>query len=91
MRPIRTVQSNFTYHAPPGMRECEPLPVVRTSDGRTVSVWEPTPEQRRAIAEGANIELHVWMQPPPPVGLLVTGLGEFRGLSEAGAIGHRRG
>ena len=70
MRPIRTLLTNFTYLCPHA--EGDPLPCQRTSDGRTISVWEPTDEERARIAAGENIELHVWMQPPPPVGFLIT-------------------
>lgn len=72
MRPIETKASNFNYGAPAGVADCTPMPCERTADGRTVSVWEPNPDERRAIANGMNIELHVWMQPPPMVGLGTT-------------------
>jgi hypothetical protein len=72
MRPIEVTDSNYNYGAPAGVRECDPMPCQRTADGRTISVWEPTPDERRAIAAGDNIALHVWSQPPPMVGLSIT-------------------
>lgn len=76
MRVIRTLATNFTYLHPAGG---DPLPCQRTSDGRTVSVWEPTEEERRRIATGANVELHVWAQPTPPVGFTITDAKEVAG------------
>ena len=75
MRPINTIQTNHSYLMPPGM-EGDPLPCCRTNDGRVISVWEPTPDERAAIAAGGNVELHVWQQPPPPVGFTITRLTE---------------
>jgi hypothetical protein len=72
MQPIQTRQTNFNYVGPdPSVAM---LPCCKTSDGRVISVWEPTAEERQRIAAGENIELHVWMQPPPPVGMLLTKL-----------------
>lgn len=36
------------------------------------SVWEPTPEERQAIAAGQNIELIVFGTMQPPVAMQVT-------------------
>lgn len=50
---------------------CEGLPIIR-QDGACVSLWEATPEERAAIAAGANIWLHVHSgRTQPPVGLAV--------------------
>lgn len=50
---------------------CEGLPIIR-QDGVCVSLWEATPEERDAIAAGANIWLHVHSgRTQPPVGLAV--------------------
>ena len=70
VKPIPTAATNFTYLCPNPAGT--PLPCQRTSDGRVVSVWAFTPEERAAIAAGQNLELHVWMQPPPPVGFALT-------------------
>lgn len=80
MKPIRTAQTNCTYLAPRG-REPEicDLPCARIpASGVVVSVWQPTPEEREAIAKGYNVELYVWGEPIPPVGVGVTHLQELR-------------
>jgi hypothetical protein len=66
--PIRTERSNFTYVGP--SPEVGDLP-CRVEDGVVYSTWELTHEERIAIAEGANIELGVWLRPPPPVSLAI--------------------
>jgi hypothetical protein len=38
----------------------QPLPAIRTPDGAILTRWEPTLEERRAIAEGGSIYLAVW-------------------------------
>jgi hypothetical protein len=44
----------------------------RDSDGTKLrSTWVPNDEQRKAIAEGQNIELIVWGESHPPVSLLL--------------------
>ena len=41
MQPVHFEDVNFTFTAPPGMDNCEPLPVCRVSDGSaSVSCWE---------------------------------------------------
>lgn len=77
MRPVRTAKSNLVYVGPTpniGDLHCE-----RRAPGRIYSVWEPTPDERKAIADGANIELGVMGEPIPPVSLVVVsdqGIGE---------------
>ena len=74
MKPIRTRETNFIYLPPKGMEsECDPLP-CRVFDGQTVSIWQPTPEERAQIAAGGNIALWVWGHPIPPVSLAVSDL-----------------
>ncbi len=69
--------SNHTLERPPGWDEdeCNSMPVMvgrhPMNDGKTaialVSCWEPTKEEREAIANGANIYLHVLTRTHPPV------------------------
>lgn len=51
--------------------EYTPLPVAISPgpQGELTSVWEPTPEEREAIANGANIGLSIWtfLKPMQPV------------------------
>lgn len=50
---------------------CSGLPVKRDK-GRCISCWEPSSEERAAIAAGANIYLSVFSgRTQPPVGLIV--------------------
>lgn len=48
--------------------------------GRAVlaSVWVPTDDERKAIANGSNIELVVWGSGHPPVGMGVTEVELFK-------------
>jgi hypothetical protein len=70
VKPIKTLQTNFIYGMPAGQKG-DDLPCVITSDGRTISTWELSPEERERLARGGHLELHVWMRPPPPCGLVV--------------------
>lgn len=54
----------------------EPLKVIKVfmpdlNSYVLISEWEPTPEERKAIAEGANIHLHIMGEALPPVALTV--------------------
>ena len=68
MRPLETIDCNFTYTAPEGMADCGNLPCRK--DAQTVtSWWEPTPEERATIAAGGMLQLTVFCTRMPPVGL----------------------
>ena len=71
-QPRRTPRSNVTFYLVDG-NEDNDLWLERTEDdhGNTVlvSTWEPSAEERAAIAEGANIELRVWGGGHPPVAI----------------------
>ena len=75
MRPIVTPATSATFKDLDG-RGMPDLPAERrTIDGypATVSTWEPTPEERIAIAEGANIEVALLTPTPhPPVSVAVS-------------------
>jgi hypothetical protein len=50
--------------------EYQTLPVVRTPDGKFISRWTLTPEERAEVAAGADVYLTVWagrQQPPVQV------------------------
>lgn len=72
-RPIRTIESNFTYLGP--TREIADLPGQR-EDGRFYSVWRLSDEERAQIAAGANIELGIYSEPIPPVSITVVDVAE---------------
>lgn len=78
MRPIDFPGRTTVLGAPDGWDEakhgvCDGLPILRHMDGRCISQWELTPDERAAIAGGANIWLSVWSgRTQPPVGLVPT-------------------
>ena len=67
--PIKTERSNFVLRGP--TPDVGDLPCRLTTDGVVYSTWDLTPQERIAIAEGANIELGVWTYGRgfPPVSL----------------------
>jgi len=71
----RTVRSDFVFRLPGGTEDND-LWVERKADtdDRPVmsSTWEPTDEEREAIANGANLELMIWGAGHPPVFLGIT-------------------
>lgn len=77
MIPRRTHHSNAVYELEGG-NEDNSLWVYQSPVGNWVSsVWEPTTAERRAIAEGQNIELTVYGgQPPVSMGVTNVPLGK---------------
>lgn len=82
MQPVKTEKSNFVYKGP--TEDIADLPCERVQEiyegasgenrvHRAVySVWEPTDEERQAIADGANVKLGILgMEPIPPVSVEV--------------------
>jgi hypothetical protein len=65
----RTHRSNRVFRLPGGTEDNDLWVEECEDDGRPVlsSTWEPTPEEREAIANGANIELLIWGKAQPPV------------------------
>lgn len=51
------------------MGECLTLPVMVCPDGRMVSVWMPTREERAILARGGGIALHILAETHPVVAL----------------------
>lgn len=80
MIPVRTRASNFVYRGPTpdiGDAWCERAPAERA----VYLDWQPSEEEREAIAAGALIRLGIHgMEPIPPVSLNVS---EHPTLSEA--------
>lgn len=73
MKPIEFDGQTKVYHALRGDGSPYPdsaLPVRIDSDG-IVSVWGLTPQEREAIAAGANVELKTFGQKTPPLSLCV--------------------
>jgi hypothetical protein len=74
VKPRRTYDSNFVFRLLGGTEDND-LWVERrnSSQGPMISsVWEPTKEERQAIAHGANLELFVWGDGHPPVAIGTT-------------------
>lgn len=79
MEPIRTARSNIVYIGPsPDVGDAW----TESEPGTAWLVWEPTEEERAAIAGGANLRLGVHQHPMPPVSL---GISHERRLSPEGA------
>lgn len=69
MKARRTWVSNKVFRLPGGTEDNDLwLYEEETDEGTHLrSTWVPTDEERKAIAEGANIELVVWGEGHPPV------------------------
>lgn len=67
MKARRTHLSNQVFSLPGGTEDND---LWLWNDGEKLrSCWVPTEEERKAIANGANIELMVWGQGTPPVAI----------------------
>ena len=82
MRPTQHSSNNDVLGAPPGVSidRCKALPITRVlfDSGMPAvwSYWEPSPEERAAIAAGAPVRLSCWGTVHPPVSLGVDGVEE---------------
>lgn len=79
MEPIRTAETNFDYGPPRGHEgDIGNLPCMKgTNNGYPVvfAVYEPDDEERKAIAEGANLRMGLYgIEPICPVSLGITAL-----------------
>lgn len=74
MKPRRTPSSNAVFRLEGGNEDNDLWVRRGIEDGEHTisSVWEISEDERRAIAEGSNIELCVWGDATPPVSLGVT-------------------
>lgn len=75
MKPIQTFHTDKRYVVKGDTTGASTLYVEERIDDNNdskvfSSVWEPSEEERRAIADGANIELHCWgAQIPVAIGV----------------------
>jgi hypothetical protein len=81
---ITTAQTNHHFGPPPGNEDrigTLPCEIRETDLGKFIyATYEPTPEERQAIADGQNIELGVgWIGAFPPVSLGITPAKEVQG------------
>lgn len=74
MRPRRTPTTRLVFTLPGGTEDNDLWVRVGESDGAPTleSVWELTPVERRAVADGANIVLTVFGAGMPPVDMRIT-------------------
>lgn len=75
MRPRRTPSSNRVFRLPGGTEDNDLwVTVDEDGDGEVVigSTWELDEDERKAIADGANIRLLVWGKGHPPVTVFTT-------------------
>lgn len=61
-----------------GQKEYTPLPVIKNSAGVVLSRWRLTDEERKAVAEGADVllSIHTFNQPLQPLQPLRVEIGE---------------
>ena len=82
MRPTQHPSNNYVLRAPPGVsaEQCKPLAITRVLFDSGIpavwSYWEPSPEERAAIAAGAPVRLSCWGMTHPPVSIGVDGVEE---------------
>jgi hypothetical protein len=75
VKPRRTPSSNRVFRLPGGTEDNDLwVTVTQDADGDVVigSTWELDDDERKAIADGANIRLLVWGQGHPPVAVFTT-------------------
>jgi hypothetical protein len=75
VRPRRTRTSNRVFHLTGGTEDNDLWArqhIDQDGEPTISSTWELSHEERRAVAEGANIELIVWGAGTPPVCLRTT-------------------
>lgn len=78
MIPVRTRGSNFVYRGPtPDVGDAW----TERRDGRVYLAWQPSAEEREAIAAGALIELGISQEPIPPVSLGISDVGEISAIA----------
>jgi glycerol kinase len=74
VRPRRTARTTTVFRLDGGTEDND-LFVERITDADgcpvLISTWEPSPDERAAIAAGARIQLHVWGAGHPPVALSI--------------------
>lgn len=70
MKPRRTHFSNMVFRLPGGTEDND-LWTYQGADTSghvvTCSTWVPTDDERRAIADGANVEVILWSDEQPPI------------------------
>lgn len=65
MKGIRTIWTEMVYRGP--TPEIGDLWCHRSEPGIIASVWEPDEEERKMLAEGGRVVLHLFTEPIPPI------------------------
>ena len=78
MIPIAFEGANRRLLPPQSDPNVDPI-MIFERDGQMVSVWRPSPEQLKALAEGAHVLLHVYGDRHPPVAVSVQKMKEVLG------------
>lgn len=79
MRPTQHPTNNDVLRPPPGVshEDCKPLAITRVTYDNGMpavwSFWQPSAQERAAIAAGAPVRLSCWGRTHPPVLLDVYG------------------
>lgn len=72
MNPVRFPEANIIMRAPPSMVNCSDIHAFTDHSSVCVTLWQPTSEERAAIAAGGSVYLRVEMGGGmPPVSLSV--------------------
>lgn len=67
MRPVDNERTLLIYRGPtPAIRD---LKCERVRPGLIRSFWEPSPEELEKLNAGGVVELVLWTEPIPPIGL----------------------
>lgn len=75
MNPIKHASTNAVLQPPPGTTpdQVQPLPITRVVFESGIpavwSYWQPSDEERSAIAAGAAVRLSIWGHTHPPLNL----------------------
>lgn len=74
MKPRRFPLANKVFRLPGGNEDNDLWVEQTTQDNYPIirSLWVPTKQERKAIAEGYNISLVIWGEGTPPVGISIT-------------------
>jgi hypothetical protein len=75
VKPRRTHNSNKVFVLEDGNEDSDlwtELALTEEGDPVIISVWEPSDDERRRVADGENVALVVWGRMHPPVMVTVT-------------------
>lgn len=65
MKPVKTVECNFTYRGP--RPEIGDLPCQRDRPGEVTSYWRPSQHELDVLVTGGFVKLTLMTEPIPPI------------------------